>query len=67
MSSGIKPRKNLGKLRLQKNMSQVDLVTDLSVDGAYISNIENGRVDPALSTLEKISNTLRISSSELFK
>ena len=48
-------------------MSQGDLATALSVDRAYISNIENGRMNPTLSTLEKISNALGISSSELFE
>src|SRR3989344_8670375 len=43
MSSGKKLGENLRKLRLKKNMSQGDLATALSVDRAYISNIENGR------------------------
>jgi transcriptional regulator with XRE-family HTH domain len=34
---------------------------------AYISNIENGRMNPTLSTLEKIAGALGISSSELLK
>lgn len=40
------------KLRAS-GMSQGDLATVLSVDRAYISNIENGRMNPTLSTLEK--------------
>jgi len=52
---------------LKKNMSQGDLATALSVDRAYISNIENGRMNPTLSTLEKIAGALGISSSELLK
>ena len=67
MSSGIKLGQNLRKWRLKKNMSQVDLATALSVDRAYISNIENGRMNPTLSTLEKIAKALGISSSELLK
>lgn len=67
MSSGIKLGQNLRKLRLKKNLSQVDLAKILDVDRAYISNIENGRMNPTLSTLEKISNALGISSSELLK
>ena len=58
---------NLRKWRLKKDMSQGDLATALSVDRAYISNIENGRMNPTLSTLEKIANALGISSSELLK
>jgi transcriptional regulator with XRE-family HTH domain len=58
---------NLKKLRLKKGLSQGDLANKLEVDRAYISNIENGRMNPTLSTLEKISGALGISSSELLK
>jgi len=67
MASGKKLGENLRKLRLKKNMSQGDLATALNVDRAYISNIENGRMNPTLSTLEKIAKALGISSSELLK
>ena len=67
MATGKKLGENLRKLRLKKNLSQGDLATALSVDRAYISNIENGRMNPTLSTLEKIANALGISSSELLK
>ncbi len=67
MASGKKLGENLRKLRLKKNLSQGDLATALEVDRAYISNIENGRMNPTLSTLEKIAGALGISSSELLK
>jgi len=67
MATGKKLGENLRRLRLKKDMSQGDLATALSVDRAYISNIENGRMNPTLSTLEKIANALGISSSELLK
>lgn len=67
MSSGEKLGKNLRKIRLEKKLSQGRLATALSVDGAYISNIENGRMNPTLSTLEKLARALGISSSELLK
>jgi transcriptional regulator with XRE-family HTH domain len=67
MASSKKLGENLRKWRLKKNMSQVDLANALSVDRAYISNIENGRMNPTLSTLEKIAGALRISTSELLK
>jgi len=67
MSSGIKLGQNLRKLRLKKKMSQVDLATALNVDRAYISNIENGRMNPTLSTLEKIAGALGVATSELIK
>jgi transcriptional regulator with XRE-family HTH domain len=67
MSSGIKLGQNLRKLRLKKKMSQVELANALNVDRAYISNIENGRMNPTLSTLEKISGALGVATSELIK
>ena len=67
MSSSKKLGENLRKLRLKKGLSQGDLAKELNVDRAYISNIENGRMNPTLSTLEKISKALEISSSELLK
>ena len=48
-------------------MSQGDLATALNVDRAYISNIENGRMNPTLRTLERIAKALGISSSKLLK
>ena len=67
MSSGKKLWENLRRLRLKKKISQGDFAVALSVDRAYISNIENGRMNPILSTLEKIAGALGISSSELLK
>ena len=67
MQSGKKLGENLKRLRLKKKLSQGDLSKSLGVDRAYISNIENGRMNPTLSTLEKIANALGISSSELLK
>jgi transcriptional regulator with XRE-family HTH domain len=67
MATGKKLGENLRKLRLKKNISQGELATALNVDRAYISNIENGRMNPTLSTLGKIANAFGISSSELLK
>ena len=62
MSSGIKLGQNLRKIRTKKKMTQGDIATALGVDRAYISNIENGRMNPTLSTLEKISGCLLYTS-----
>lgn len=67
MALGRKLGENLRELRLKKKMSQGDLAIILGVDRAYISNIENGRMNPTLSTLEKIAVAFGISSSELLK
>lgn len=67
MELGKKMGENLRRLRLKNKLSQGGLAKKLNVDRAYISNIENGRMNPTLSTLEKISKALGISSSELLK
>ena len=67
MSFGNKLGENFRKLGLKKHILQGDLATALNVDRAYISNIENGRMNPTLSALEKITNALVLSSSELLK
>ncbi len=67
MKSGKRLGENLKEIRLKKKLSQGDLSRDLNVDRAYISNMENGRMNPTLSTLEKIAGALGISSSELLK
>ncbi len=68
MSLGKKLGENLRKLHLKKDMFQGDIARSLSVDRAYISNIENSRMNPTLSTLEKIAGALGgVSSSELLR
>jgi transcriptional regulator with XRE-family HTH domain len=65
MESSKKLGKNLKKLRLEKKFSQGSLAKKLEVDRAYISNIENGSMNPTLSTLEKIAQALKVSIKEL--
>jgi len=65
MESGKKLGKNLKILRLKRKLSQGELSKSLNVDRAYISNIENGRMNPTLSTLEKIAQALKVSIKEL--
>lgn len=65
--SSKKLGQNLKKLRLKKKMSQGDISRKLGVDRAYISSIENGRMNPTLSTLEKLAEAIGINSSELLK
>ncbi len=67
MSSRKKLGENLRKLRLKKNMSQGNLAIILNVNRAYISKIENGRMNPTLSTLEKIAKALGVPADELLR
>ncbi len=54
-------------LRRKKKMSQLDLSLEAGVTKNYISDLECGRRNPSLVTLEKIAKGLGVSVSELTK
>ncbi len=54
-------------LRKQRNLSQLDLATISEINRNYLSDLENGRRNPSVLVLAKISDALGISLSELFK
>ncbi len=56
--SAKKLGQNLKKWRMKKKMSQGDISRALGVDRSYISNIENGRMNPTLSTLDKLAKVV---------
>ena len=58
---------NIKRIRIAKNMTQGDLCQKLEVDGAYMSNIESGKKNPTLSTIDRISKALNVSVEELMK
>lgn len=54
-------------LRKEKGWSQEDLALEANVNKNYICDLENGRRNPSLDILERISNALNISLEVLFK
>lgn len=54
-------------LRKRRNLSQEDLALEAGVNKNYLSDLERGQRNPTLKILEKISNALGISISELTK
>lgn len=48
-------------------MTQGDLCRKLEVDRAYMSNVETGKKNPTLSTIERIAKALSVSVDELLK
>ena len=62
----IKVGKRIQELRELKGVSQQDLAAKCNFEKSNMSRLESGRVNPTLSTLEKIANALEISLSELF-
>ncbi|WP_407482447.1 helix-turn-helix domain-containing protein [Elizabethkingia meningoseptica] len=63
----IQVGKRIKDLRIQKGISQVDLVgrMDGNIDPTNISRIEAGRTNPTLLTLQRIANALEITLKEL--
>ena len=59
--------KNMKRIRAKKGMSQGDIARALVVDRGYISNIENGKKNPTIATIQKLANALGVSADELLK
>jgi len=58
---------NLKKIRTKKNISQTALAETLGVDKSFVSNIENGKTNPTLSTITNLAQALGVSTNELLK
>lgn len=67
----MKAREQLGMriryLRQQNKWSQEDLALNANINKNYICDLENGRRNPSLDILERISIALNISLEELFR
>ena len=55
------------RIRAKKKMPQGDITRALEVDRGYISNIENGKKNPTLATIQKLAHALGVSADELLK
>ena len=58
---------NMKRIRAKKKMSQGDIARALEVDRGYISNIESGKKNPTLATIQKLANALGVSADKLLK
>jgi len=58
---------NLKKIRLNKNITQIEIAKKLGVDRAFVSNIENAKTNPTLATITNLAQTLGVSTNELLK
>jgi transcriptional regulator with XRE-family HTH domain len=59
--------KNLKRIRTAKRITQGDIVRKLGLGRGFISNIENGKANPTLSTITKIAKAIGVSVGELMK
>ena len=58
---------NLKKIRTAKGITQGDISRTLEVGRGYVSNIENGKTNPTLSTIAKLAKAIGVSVDELLK
>jgi len=58
---------NMRRIREEKKMSQGDICRILDFDRSHVSNIENGKQNPTLDTIEKIAKALKVPIESLIK
>ncbi|PIR44527.1 MAG: hypothetical protein COV10_04345 [Candidatus Vogelbacteria bacterium CG10_big_fil_rev_8_21_14_0_10_51_16] len=58
---------NIRRIRLEKGFNQRDFCKRLWLDAAYLSNVENGNMNPILATLEHIAKALGVTLDKLVK
>ena len=66
-SEAQKLGRNLKRIRTKKGITQGDIVRALSVGRGFISNIENGKANPTLTTIAKIAKAVGVSVGKLTK
>ena len=57
---------HIKKVREAKGLSQKEVAINLSMNPSQYSKIENGKVDPQFSSIEKIANALNVSIADIF-
>ena len=58
---------NLKKIRMAKDITQIEIAKKLNVNRSFVSNIENGKTNPTLSTITSLAKALGVSTNELLK
>lgn len=66
-STSQKIGENMRRIRIEKNMSQGDICRKMGLDRSYVSNVENGKQNLTLSTIEKIAEVLEVDVIQLIK
>lgn len=64
-SESAKLGKNLKRIRTEKGITQGDIVRALGISRSFVSNIENGKTNPTLSTISKIASALGVTIGKL--
>ena len=58
---------NLKRIRIKKNITQVEIAKKLGVDRSFVSNLENAKTNPTLATITNLAQALGVSTNELLK
>ena len=66
-SESEKLGKNLKRIRTSKGISQGDIARSLEVSRGFVSNIENGKTNPTLTTIAKLAKAVGVSVEKLLK
>lgn len=59
--------KNVRRLRLERGWSQEELAFEADIHRSYISDIERGVRNPTITVVERLAETLEVSTWELLK
>jgi transcriptional regulator with XRE-family HTH domain len=59
--------KVIKSIRISKNITQAQLAIDSTLERSYISELENGKYQPTLTSLFDIARGLKIKPSDLVK
>ena len=59
--------RNMKRIRIAKDMTQGDISRSLKVARSFITNIENGKANPTLSTIVKLAKTIGVPIEDLIK
>ncbi|GED03685.1 helix-turn-helix transcriptional regulator [Bacillus atrophaeus] len=59
-------RNKLKDTRTKKGQTLREFANSLGFSSSYISKIENGKVNPSITSIEKISEKLKIPMSDFF-
>jgi transcriptional regulator with XRE-family HTH domain len=58
---------NLKRIRTKKGITQIEIAKELGADRSFVSNIENGKTNPTLSTITNLAKALGVPVNELLK
>ena len=59
--------KEISKIRKEKDLSQENLAVDCNMDRSYLAEVEEGKANPSLKVLCKITRKLKVKLSYLFE